>query len=124
MQRRPDLRSDTLIDISLIAILLLVFCMRIWNFGIVHTDDAMWALWTFQPDQDPAGDWARNQGRIYAFPYGAIMLHVLMWLGTTYGELLRVGSFAIFFALFVIVVAVYCGRRVALLASCFFFAFF
>lgn len=124
MLRRRGLSPEISTDIALISILLLVFCVRIWNFGIVHHDDAVWALWTFKPDQDPAGDWARVQGRIYAFPYGAMMLHTLAWLGTTYGELLRVGSFAIFFALFLIFVAVYCGRRVALLSSCFFFAFF
>jgi hypothetical protein len=122
--RMRQFRSKAIGDIALISILLFVFCLRIWNFGIVHVDDAAWALRTFQPEHDVAGDWARTHGRFYAFPYGAIMLHTLAWLGTTYGELLRVGSFAVFFALFVIFAAVYCGRRVALLSSCFFFAFF
>jgi hypothetical protein len=113
-----------MLDIGLISVLLLMFCIRIWNTGIVHHDDAVWALATFQPDQDPAGGWARSHGRLYAFPYGVMMLHNLAWLGTVYGEMLRVGSFAVFFALFFVFVALYCGRRLALLWSCFFFAFF
>jgi hypothetical protein len=124
MQRRPTLPSDALIDVSLISILLLAFCLRIWNFGLTHIDDMTWALSALHPDANVAVEWAKDQGRIYAIPYGTMLLHFLARLGTPYGELLRVGSFVVFFALFIIFVAVYCGRRVALLSSCFFFAFF
>jgi hypothetical protein len=116
--------KSRLLDVALIAILLLVFCLRIWDFGIVYRDDTDWAVMAFRPETYPPGIWARSQGRLYAFPYGTLMLHALSYMGTTYGEILNVGSFAAFFTAFHAFVAVYFGWRVAMLSACFFFAFF
>jgi hypothetical protein len=101
----------------LIGILLALLCWRVWGLGITGGEDAGWALAAYQPGSDPAGDWARFQGRIWAFPIGALMLHVLRWQGTFYGEVLRIGSFVAFFLAFHLMVATYCGRKLALLAA-------
>jgi hypothetical protein len=118
------LKSPNALDSALIALLLFAFCLRIWDFGVVYHDDARWVVDAFTPGADPAGGWARAQGRLYAFPYGALMLHAHRWLGTAYGEVLRIGSFAAFFCAFHVFVRVYVGRRIAILSACFFLALF
>jgi hypothetical protein len=47
------------------------------------------------------------------------MLHALRWQGTFYGDVLRIGSFVAFFLAFHLMVAMYCGRKLALLAATF-----
>jgi hypothetical protein len=101
----------------LIGILLALLCWRVWGLGITGGEDAGWALAAYQPGSDPAGDWARSQGRIWAFPIGTLILHALRWQGTLYGEVLRIGSFVAFFLAFHFMVAAYCGRKLALLAA-------
>jgi hypothetical protein len=114
----------SLADGALIFALLVVFCLRFWNLGIVFHDDAMWALWAHVPGEDPVGDFARIQARLWGFPAGTLMLHALAWQGTLYGEILRVGSFVLFFSAFHVFVAIYCGRQIMLLSACLFFALF
>jgi hypothetical protein len=110
------------IDGLLITLLLACLCLRVWGMGLLHTDDAAWALSAYQPSADPVGDWARNQGRLWAFAIGPLMLRALFWQGTPYGELLKLGSFGVFFFSFYAVVTAYWGRRVAGLAACLFVA--
>jgi hypothetical protein len=114
--------SIALLDIALISVLLIVFCARIWNLGIVFHDDAMWALWAHTPGSDPVSGLTRAQGRLWAFSAGNLILHTLTWQGTLYGEVLRVGSVVIFFVAFHIFVVVYCGRQIALLSASLFFS--
>jgi hypothetical protein len=109
-------------DYLLVGILLALFCARVWNLGITHTDDAVWALRAWDTPgniffNEPVGDWARRQGRFWAFVSGALMLHTLEWQGTVYGELLRLGSYAGFFVAFRAAVRAYCGTRIAVLAA-------
>jgi hypothetical protein len=118
------LRLTTAFDCVLISVLLLLFCIRIWDIGILHTDDAVWALWALQPGVDPVGDFARSQGRLWAYPVGNLQLYALAWQGTVYGETLKIGSFIVFFAAFHIFAAMYCGRRIAMFSACLFFALF
>lgn len=110
------------IELILIGTLLVLFCDRVWRLGIVHTDDAMWALWAYDPTTDPIGDFARNMGRLWAFAIGPLWLHASAWNETLYGNLLKVLSFAIFFVTFHGFVWVYCGRRLALLSATLFLA--
>jgi len=125
MRHRVQLaRQENVTDIALISVVILIFCLRIWDVGIVHSDDAAWAVEAHNAGSSTATYWAVTQGRLYAFPYGALMLHAIARFGTTYGELLRVGSFAVFFIAFHAFVAVYWGRRLAILTCCCFLSFF
>lgn len=99
-----------------------LFCSRLWGLGLTHTDDAVWSLRAWDTpgnifDNEPVGDWARRQGRFWAFVSGALMLHAIKWNATVYGELLRLGGFAAFFAMFHWAVRAYFGTRIALLAA-------
>ncbi|CAN7181748.1 hypothetical protein [Bosea sp. LjRoot237] len=105
------------IGLALIGLLLALLCWRIWGFGIAHTDDATWALESHQRHAHTVISWARSQGRLWALPVGTLMLHALHWQGTLYGELLRTGSFAIFFIVFNVMVATYCDRAIAVLTA-------
>ncbi|CAN5252648.1 hypothetical protein BH10PSE9_BH10PSE9_03640 [soil metagenome] len=111
------------IETALIAILLALFCARIWDLGITFHDDAVWALRAHQPDADPVGDWAKLQGRFYAYPAGLLMLHALAHQSTFYGEVLQVGGFVMFFVVFHAFVAAYAGRRIALGTAALFLSF-
>jgi hypothetical protein len=109
--------QNALVGTALIGVLLALLCWRIWGFGIAHTDDAVWALEAHQRHANTVRDWAQSQGRLWARPIGALMLHALRWQGTFYGELLRTASFAQFFLAFHVMVAVYCGQALALLTA-------
>jgi hypothetical protein len=122
-------RTKLVIELILIGALLALFCDRIWRLGIVHSDDAAWALWAYNPSWnydvakgDPIGLWARLHGRIWAFPIGALWLHASAWNETVYGHLLKVVSFSIFFLTFHAFVWIYCGRLLALLSATLFLA--
>jgi hypothetical protein len=109
-------------DCLLLAILLALFCGRLWDIGLTHTDDAVWSLRAWDTpgnifDNEPVGDWARRQGRFWAFVSGAFMLHAIKWNATAYGDFLRFGAFAAFFAMFHVAVRAYCGTRIAILAA-------
>jgi hypothetical protein len=108
-------------EIIVMAFLLGLFCLRIWGFGITHTDDAYWFMRNFE-GVDLAGDWARSQGRIWALPIGTLIAHALAWQDTFYGEFLRIGSFILFFFAFHRMVRAYCGYRLALLCATLFMA--
>jgi hypothetical protein len=112
------------IDGLLLMVLLSCLCHRVWGMGPMHTDDAMWALMAYQPFEDPVGAWANSQGRLWAFVIGPMMRYALKQQGTAIGELLKLGSFAMFFFAFFGVVAAYWGRRLAGLAGCLFIALF
>lgn len=104
------------------ALLLALSWSRLWGLGLTHTDDAVWALRAWDTpgsifDTEPVGEWARRQGRFWAFVSGALMLHVIKWNATAYGELLRFAGFAGFFAMFHFAVRTYCSARIALLAA-------
>jgi hypothetical protein len=105
-----------------LALLLALFCARLWGLGLTHTDDAVWSLRAWDTrgnilDIEPVGEWARRQGRFWAFVSGALMLHAIKWNATAYGELLKLAGFAAFFAMFHLAVRAYCGMRIALLAA-------
>ena len=102
-----------------VGILLLIFCYRLWNLGIAHTDDAVWFLASHQGHWRIVEDFAVNQGRIWALVSGALLYVSLYFHGTVFGDLLRVGSLAVFFVLFYKVTAVYFGQRLALMAATF-----
>ncbi|WP_441276815.1 hypothetical protein AB7783_03275 [Tardiphaga sp. 172_B4_N1_3] len=112
------------IDGLVIALLLACLCLRVWGMGPMHTDDAVWALHAHQPAGDPIGDWARSQGRVWAFPIGSLMLGALFWEGTPLESILKLGSFAIFFVSFFAVVSSYWGRRTAGFTGCLFLGLF
>ena len=118
----PPARQKLIIELILIGALLVLFCDRFWRLGVMHTDEAIWALQAYDPNADLIGSWARSQGRLWAFPIGTLMRHAAEWNETLYGHLLKVGSFAIFFLTFHAFVWVYCGRRLALLCATIFLA--
>jgi hypothetical protein len=108
----------------LLAILVTGVSVRVWGLGLTHTDDAVWALRAHQSaggffTREPIGAWALTPGRFWAHVSGAWMLHTLQWQGTAYGEVLRLGSFTAFFAVFHVTVRAFFGHRIALLASTF-----
>ena len=107
-----------------LAVLLGLLCARVWGLGVTHTDDAMWVLRSYTSFFSASNDWAHWQGRLWAYVSGSLIMFALVWQGTLFGELLRLGSFVLFFAAFHLVAAVYCGRRIALLCATVFLAFF
>ena len=111
-----------MVELLLLCALLVLFCDRIWRLGVMHTDEAIWALRAYDPNADLVGSFARSQGRLWAFPIGTLMLHAAAWNETVYGHLLKVGSFAAFFLTFHAFVWVFCGRRLALLCATLFLA--
>lgn len=123
----PDARPERVAPLDavkaywpeLVCVLLLLFLLaqRIWGLGPMHHDDGDWALQAYSPVGDTIGSWATLQGRIWAYVAGPIMLHILRHEGTVYGDLLKVGSFILFFATFYIALAAYFGRRLALLSA-------
>lgn len=107
-----------------IAVLLGLICWRVWDLGVTHTDDAWWLLRSFSSYFKASDNWAREQGRLWAYVSGSLIMFALVWQDTVFGELLRLGSFVLFFAVFHLVAAVYCGRRLAVLSASLFVAFF
>lgn len=118
MKRHLVLTSlSLLLPAAFLLILLLIFLQRIWGLGITINDDAQWLLFSHMPSQNPIQEMAVRQGRLWIFLPGSLMLHVLFWDGTTYAELLKSGSFSIFFIAFFVLVSVYINRQVAYLAA-------
>jgi hypothetical protein len=111
-------------EIFIIALLVFLICQRVWGLGIVNHDDAIWALSAHRGGPDVSLDMAIQQGRLWALPIGHLMLYALARQGTNYGEILRLGSFVVFFALFYITAAIYCGTRIATTAALLFLALF
>src|ERR1700733_2613021 len=103
------------VEIFVIALLVAVICQRLWGLGIVNHDDAEWALRAYQSGRlDVAHEMAVSQGRLWALPIGNLMLFDLARQGTAFGESLKIGSFALFFAAFYFTTAIYFGARTAL----------
>ena len=106
------------LDVFILAVLLAMFCLRIWDLGIVHSDDAAWALRAWQARWGIIWEWATRQGRVWALVSGPLLFVALKIKGSFIGNLAIAGTFAIFFVLFHWVVAVHFGRRTAILAAC------
>ncbi len=90
----------------------------------MHTDDAAWALWAMTPGADPVSDWARAQGRIWAYVSGSLIFYTLKWQGHIWGEILRIGSFLVFFTSFFWYVSKLTDKKIALLSASLFLSFF
>lgn len=112
------------LPLAALAILFGLLCLRVWDLGVTHTDDAMWLLRSHTSFFSTIDDWARWQGRLWAYVSGSLIMLALVGQGTLWGELLRLGSFALFFGAFHLVAAVYCGRRIALLCATLFLGLF
>ena len=98
-----------------IAMLLVVFCYRIWDVAPTLNDDAVWRLAGHQGSWHIITDWAKMQGRVFAFVSGS-----LIFLGTSLqdsdlGPLLHVGAFALFFLCFHGLVGVYFNTKLAMM---------
>ncbi|MGH9551776.1 MAG: hypothetical protein ACRD3W_20490, partial [Terriglobales bacterium] len=119
---RPDDQSlpfgGRRVDLLILAILLALFCVRVWDLGVVTRDDALWTLYAWQNKWDVIWTWATQQGRVWALVSGPLLFLALKIKGVVVGNLAIVGSFAVFFALFYRIVAVHFGRRLAVLAAC------
>lgn len=107
-----------------VAILLLVFCYRLWGLGIAHHDDAVWLIASHQGNWKVVEDFAISQGRVWALVSGAILYVSIYFHGTLLGDLLRVGSLAVFFVLLYRVASIYFGQHIVLLAATFNLALF
>nr|WP_315468983.1 hypothetical protein [uncultured Undibacterium sp.] len=90
----------------------------------MHTDDATWILFGQNHAKDVVGEWAKEQGRIWAYVSGSFMLYTLKAQGTIWGEVLRLGSFVLFFMSFFFYLSRLAGNRFALLSASIFTAFF
>lgn len=112
------------LPLAALAILFGLVCLRVWDLGVTHTDDAMWLLRSHTSFFSTIDDWARWQGRLWAYVSGSLIMLALVGQGTLWGELLRLGSFALFFGAFHLVAAAYCGRRIALLCATLFLGLF
>jgi hypothetical protein len=99
------------------AILLVLFCQRIWSLGTTHHDDAVWRLAAHQGNLDIISSFGISQGRIWAYVSGSLLYVGCLLQGTTAGAVLHVGAFATFFVAFHAVLSVYFNARVALLAA-------
>lgn len=110
--------------LAALAVLLGLLCWRVWGLGVTHTDDAMWLLRSHSSFFATIDDWAHWQGRLWAYVSGSLIMLALVHQGTMLGELLRLGSFVLFFGAFHLVAAAYCGRRVALLCASLFLGLF
>ena len=106
------------VDLFVLAVLLALFCLRVWDLGIVHSDDAAWALRAWQGRWGIIWDWAIGQGRVWALVSGPLLFTALKVKGSLLGNLAIAGGFAVFFALFHWVIAVHFGRRIAVLTAC------
>lgn len=124
---RFDLDSSSLVlklALSFVAILLFLICWRVWDLGPMHTDDATWILFGQNHAKDVVGEWAKEQGRIWAYVSGSLMLYTLKAQGTIWGEVLRLGSFVLFFMSFFFYLSRIAGNRFAVLSASVFAAFF
>ena len=115
--RKSDATLPSLAVAVALGLMLAMFCLRIWDLGIVHNDDAVWALHAWKGDWDIVSRWAKDQGRIWALVSGAILLFALKIKGSLAGDLAIVATFVAFFLAFHVAVAAYFGRRVAVLVA-------
>lgn len=100
-----------------IALLLLVFCFRIWDVAPTHTDDAIWRLGGHQGNWLVVMDWAKSQGRVFAFVSGTLIYVGTTLQGSPLGPLLHVGAFALFFLGFHGLLSVYSNTKLAMLTA-------
>lgn len=100
-----------------IVLLLLVFCFRIWDVAPTHTDDAIWRLGGHQGNWSVVVDWAKSQGRIFAFVSGTLIYIGTTLQGTVLGSLLHVGAFALFFLVFHGLLSIYLSTKLAMLTA-------
>lgn len=112
------------LDAFLIALLVILFCLRVWNLGIVHHDDAVWALRAWQGNFDVIWQWATSQGRVWALVSGPLLFYALKIKGSFGGDILLCVVFIIFFFSFYYLSSLYFGARVAKLAATFNVAFY
>jgi hypothetical protein len=110
--------------LPLIAFLLATLVYNVWGIGIVSFDDAMWHLRGNMPGWAPVWEWATSQGRMWALLTGPLMLHAAKWKGSFYGDLLQFLPFVVSFLLFHGILAIYFGRRIAILAAALFCSLF
>lgn len=115
MKIRTHLKKDVFIYIS-ISLLLYLFCLRIWNIGITHHDDAVWLLAAIKNDWKVIYDFATQQGRIWAFVSGSIIFVLLKLEQSIIGDILKIGTFVIYFLLFYYTLAKYFGKTLSIIA--------
>jgi len=120
--------SDSLVQFPTVwlgvAILMMLFLERLWWIGIMHTDDAMWALWAHSQGLKPVWDFAQNQGRLWPIVSAPFVLGTLGLEGSAWFPWVKYGSMMVFMILFYGAIALYFGQRLAFTAICLFFAFF
>lgn len=114
---KADAMPASLVIAVALALMLLMFCLRIWDFGIVHTDDAIWALHAWKGDWGIVWRWATEQGRVWALVSGSILLAALKIKGSLVGDLAIIATFVAFFLAFHVVIAAYFGRGLAMLVA-------
>lgn len=107
----------TLVFAAALGLMLVMFCLRIWDLGIVHTDDAIWALHAWKGDWDIVWRWATDQGRVWALVSGSILLVAMKIKGSLVGDLAIIATFVAFFLAFHVAIAAYFGRRLAVLIA-------
>lgn len=112
------------VEVCIVVLLLIPFCLRVWGLGITTTDDAEWALWAHQAAPHPIADFAIRQGRFWAIGGGTWLTFGLRYTGTVTGGALIIGSFLLFFFMFTRVVATYWSPRTAYATSGIFLALF
>ena len=112
------------VELICCALLLVVFCARFWGLGITNTDDGLWALWAHQSDKHPVIEFARDQGRLWGLGGGSWISFGLSFSDSWVGNALIVGSFLLFFALFVRVVSAYWSGGIAFSTAGIFLALF
>jgi hypothetical protein len=125
--KRADVASKSNSDLAgidgiIVLILLGLLCVQVWGLGVTHTDDAMWTLWAQTPSASPAMEGAIAQGRLWILVLGTAILKTLYWQSTVLGEVLRLGTFAVFFISFYAAIAAYWGCRAASVAAILFLA--
>lgn len=110
--------------VPLLGLLLAALVYNVWGIGIVHNDDAMWHLYGVRSEWSVIWDWAQGQGRVWPLLVGPLMLHAARWQGTLWGDLLQFAPFVVFFVLWHVVIALYFGRRAAIISGVLFCSLF
>ena len=100
-----------------IAMLLVVFCYRIWDLAPTLNDDAVWRLAGHQGSWHIITDWAKMQGRVFAFVSGSLIFLGTSLQDSALGPILHIGAFAAFFLCFHGLVGVYFNIRLAMMTA-------